>query len=331
MGRIPDYQRRAVVESHLEHGAQAEQVAGSPIIIDPATTPPFGIPELEALLNAYDAVTDEILLIDETDLPLAYSQRDGLFGTDAEDYGGVRFRLLQYKQQVKVTLGGRHPLVKTVPNLGKVRVNRYLVILDRFIDHWQRVNELSAQPMVIGDLTLDGLTQRHADLEAKMREITGLEGKLQYLREERERIFGDVPEEERELTSIVARLLQYHNLIETTFPGQPIADSLPEIFPSGGGPTLPTCAYGYQESEPGVVLFWVQVPVDLTGVQLVYAREGIVEYTRDISAVPPGQTVQSTWTDVTIVDGIDEITLRDAEGRDIARGVYDPELPNPGP
>ena len=125
--------------------------------------------------------------LEETELPALRAERDAIFGTSATDPGGVWMRLLQYKQKVRARLGGRHPLSKTVPNLGKVAVETYLSICHRFIDHWTRVN-----------------AALHAKLEAieEADEVT-----LPLARAEKEKIFGDVPDDERDDESLVARAL----------------------------------------------------------------------------------------------------------------------------
>lgn len=109
---------------------------------------------------------------------------------------------------------------------------------------------------------------------------------------------------------------------------------------SGGGSATPpgetggtgtTFPFDWEPSEPTTVYLWFQLPAELTGAQTLRAVEGENIFTRDISFLEPGESVQSTWSDVTIDGEIDEVTLLDAEGNVMATGVRDPELPDPGP
>lgn len=103
---------------------------------------------------------------------------------------------------------------------------------------------------------------------------------------------------------------------------------------SNGGGTPPpgiTFRFNWVQSDGSTVLLWIEMPTGLSGVIILHAQEGTVPLTRELTGVPPGQIVQSTWTDVTIDGEIDEVTLRDAEGNDLAVGVFDETLPDPGP
>ena len=86
-------------------------------------------------------------------------------------------------------------------------------------------------------------------------------------------------------------------------------------------PTLPTFGFNWQVAGTGVQVSLV-VPAGVSGSVTVLLREGAVELTTAAS-VSPGQTKQVTWPNVTIVDDVDEVLLRDAAGTDLARGVRD--------
>ena len=84
---------------------------------------------------------------------------------------------------------------------------------------------------------------------------------LQSAREEREQLFGDEPEDVREQTSIIARLVLYAATIEAMFPTQPLAASLPGLFPSGGSPAaLPTFRFNWRQEPDGSLTTWLEVP-----------------------------------------------------------------------
>lgn len=101
--------------------------------------------------------------------------------------------------------------------------------------------------------------------------------------------------------------------------------------PGDTGETETTFPFDWLQSESSTVLLWIQLSPGITGAQTLRAVEGGIEFTRDISFLEPGNSVQSTWAGITIDGEIDEVTLLDAEGNVIATGVRDTELPNPGP
>lgn len=328
MGRIREMDRLTVVDVNIAHWTQTNLHNGTPIEIVPG----FGLPQLQALRDAYAALGDEIFQLEQSELPFLRAERDSLFGSNNKDMDGVWFRLLQYKMLVKSKLGLWHPLTKTIPDLGKVQPSRLLKILDRYIDHWQRVNAALAEPLVIGDLTLEALIQRHDDIEAKIEAIEEIEfGLLPLKRAERELLFGDVAEDDREPTSIIARLLLYHITIRTMFPGKLIAASLPEIFP-GHSPTstLPTFRFNFAQTGASHVELWIEMIAGLVDAQTLYLREGTAELAMAVS-LQPGQVWKTAWQNVVIVEGVDEVVLRNGRGIDIARGVFDPTLAEPGP
>lgn len=328
MTRIKEEDRLPVVDAHIGHWEQAEIVNGLPLEI--ATG--FGLPQLQTLRDDYEALTDEILQLAETELPVLRAERDAAFGTSSNDPGGVWMRLLQYKAYVKATLGVRHPLVKTIPNIGRVRVGRYRKILDRFIDHWEKVDEAGGGPMTLGGFAIADLEAAAATVEARLTEIEHLEeSDLPLQRAERESLFGDVPEEERQPTSIIARLHLYHITIQTQFPGQPIADSLPEIYPGEGeSSSVGTFRFNWFDMGDGSVTVWIEMPAGIDNVYAAYMREGVLDQTVGVASMP-GEVISIDWQDVTIVDEIDEIELQDEDGLTLARGERDQSIGTPPP
>lgn len=136
MARIPEPNRLPVVDANIGHWTEANVVAGSPIEIVAG----YGLPQFHADRAAYHTKTDEITQIADNDLPILRAERDAIWGVSPQDDDGVWFRLTQYKSMVRARLGARHPLTRTVPNIGPITVERYLTIFHQFIDHWERVN-----------------------------------------------------------------------------------------------------------------------------------------------------------------------------------------------
>lgn len=138
------------------------------------------------------------------------------------------------------------------------------------------------------------------------------------------------------LESAYDRMVQYRQRLPLTLAADhALVLSMPKITPSsggnGGGPVLPTFPFNWLQSEPGTVLIWFTMIAGLTDVFTLFAREGAEELSYQVDGVPPDQTVQATWVDVTITGEVDEVTLRNSQGIDVARGVFDSNLPNPGP
>ena len=99
----------------------------------------------------------------------------------------------------------------------------------------------------------------------------------------------------------------------------------------GATPSLPTFGFNWQPAGTGVTVSLV-VPAGVSGSVNILLREGAVELATTAS-VSPGETKQITWPNVTIVDDVDEVLLRDATGTDLARGDRDPAISvtPPGP
>ena len=132
------------MDNHLAHYAQANTVNGSPFVIETG----FGRPQLLALRNTFDALRQQIAGLDDEggELSSLRSERDDIFGENGEDDDEVWFWLKLYKGAVKSRLGGRHPLTRTMPNLGKIQPKNYLETLRRYIVHWTRVNAALPNP-----------------------------------------------------------------------------------------------------------------------------------------------------------------------------------------
>ncbi len=324
MGRIPDKDRLPVVDGHIGHWNGADQAAGAPILVDGQ-----GVAVLQTKRDNYHNKQLEIEQA-ESDLEFDRAQRTSIFGENSKAEDGVWYKLRLYKRYVLARVKKSSPLGRTVPNIGKVTIENYEKILHRFINHWTRVNATLGTEMTLGDFTLALLQAAHDQLLALALAIeTAEQSTLPTLRAEREEMFGDVDEEDRDADSIITLLLKYHTEIEARFGGQPIADSLPDIFPDGGGPTLPTVRVNFAETGASVYDVWVEMIAGLTDVQTLFLREGIVEFFTAFSP-QPGEVFKTQWSGVVIVDDIDEVKIRNSQNVDIARGVFDPTLPDPG-
>jgi hypothetical protein len=328
MPRINETERLAMLDLHLPHWSLADALAGGPVvlpIINPDGTPgTYTRADLVAQRAAYEALTDAILALEETTLPALRSERDDIFGIDGTDVDGVWIRLLGYKALVVSRLGARHALARTIPNLGTVRVSDYLDLIERFHAHWLRVNAALpvAAPLVVGPMTAALLLARHAALKAKIKEVSDAELELSVKRADREQLFGDEAAEVREPNSIIARLLQYHATIQGNFPGQPIADTLPRIFPQEAA-SLPRFDFNWRDLGGGQLKTWLRDP-GVDDAAEVHLEEGAVTLNQ---AYAQGAPVQAqTWAGVTMAGELDMLELRDATGHTIARGRRDTTL-----
>ncbi len=327
MPRINDEDRLPTLDNYLAHYEQAIIVNGSAFVIELG----FGRPELLALRNDFETLQLAIAaLADEGgELDSLRSERDDVFGTSEEDDDGAWFWLKEYKQAVKNRLGNRHPLARTVPNLGRILPKNYLDIVHKFIVHWTRVNAALAAPMPLGAFTLTTLQTAFANLKAKIEAIDEGEITLDVMRAKREQDFGDEADDKREPTSIVAWLLKYQTEIRTRFPNQPIADSLPELFPGDTGTPLPTIAFNYVAQAGGVLKTWFAVAGLPAGAATVFLKEGAVEFTEAVQPAPLGGMQVNLWDGITLVGDLDEFEIRDAAGLTLARGVRDTSLAEP--
>lgn len=324
MGRIPEEDRLPMLDGFVGHYAEADGL-GAPIEIAPG----YGQPQMVAQRDEYHAKREEIGNL-EAQLELLRAERNATFGTEPDDETGVWFRLPQYKSMVRLKLGVRHPLSKTVPNIGDVRPITYQSILHRFLNHWTRVDAALGTPMTLGSFAIADLQAAHDTIEEKRKAIEAIEeGSLPLARAEREKLFGDVPEDERDDESIIARLQLYVITIETQFPGEPIADSLPSIFPSTGGPaTLPTFRFNWVALPAGELKTWLEVPT-LEDAESVFLKEGAFEATALFEPDAPDGIQVITWSSVTIVDELDEFEIRNISGVTLALGQRDMSFPEP--
>lgn len=326
MARIKELDRLSVIDEHLAHWALANDVE-DPILLILG----YGRQHLFGQRQQYHTLQETIAQL-EADLIAAMAQRDAIFGIGPEDSAGAWFRVKQFKALMIARLGPRHVLSRTVPNLGRVGAQLYPDILGRFIDHWTRVNAaLGAAPLTLGTFTLANLETMRDNLAAKITEIDSINATLRVRRQEREQLFGDETEEFREETSIIARLFLYHATIEAMFPGQPLADSLPEIFPAGIPSTpLPTFRFNWLVLPNGDLKVWYE-PSDpeLDDAAVLFLKEGAMELTSPVTSTTPGSVQVHTFQDVTVVDDLDELELRDTDSLTIARGTRDTSLPQP--
>lgn len=328
MPRLNETERLAMLDLHLPHWSLADALAGGPVvlpIINPDGTPgTYARADLVAHRAAYETLTDAIMALEETTLPALRSERNDLFGIDGTDVDGVWIRLLSYKALVVSRLGARHALARTVPNLGDVMVKDYLDIIERFHAHWLRVNTALpvAVPLLVGPMSAALLLARHAALKAKIKEVSDAELELSVRRADREQLFGDEAAEVREPNSIIARLLQYHATIQGNFPGQPIADTLPRIFPQEAA-SLPRFDFNWRDLGGGQLKTWLRDP-GVDDAAEVHLEEGAVTLSK---AYAQGAPVQAqTWAGITMVGELDVLELRDATGHTIARGRRDTTL-----
>ena len=325
MPRISEPDRLPLINAHIAHYMQAEIVNGAPILLEPL----YGLPQLVAQRDQFDALGDQVLLFRETTLPNLRAQRDAIWGTGPNDAAGVWLRFTQYKTAVRTRLGPRHPLARTVPNLGDNVIERYLTIMHRFLNHWASVNAALATPLTLGTFTIATLQTAHDNMETLLENIEAQEDLARLVNEQQEQLFGDEPDDEREVTSIIAHLQLYHSFIEASFPNQPIADSLPIIFPTGPQTTpLPTFRFNWVAQGGGGVKVWFERTSQPPEATQFFLREGVSNLLLPLGPVP-GSGIQVLFWSPTIVDELDVFETRDSAGITVARGVRDTSLPEP--
>ncbi len=291
--------------------------------------PGYGLTQLRAEIADYDERQAAIEAIEATGMPLKRAQRDALFGATSEDVNGIWYFLSLYKGQVRLKLP-KSPFTKTVPNIGNVSPGGYDAILRRFGEHWALVNAaLAAQtppaaPLAIGPITLGELEARRAQihtLEAEVDETVLT--RLAVMRAEREQLYGDVREDDREATSLVSRFETYRLEVQSQFAGSPLAATLPRIFP------LETAGevrfdFNYRQNGSDVVA-WFEMPSGISA-SVVYLKEGAFE---ESVAMPTTAPFKVTFSDVSVEEDVDELELRDAEGKTVAFGRLKRDLIEP--
>jgi len=326
MGRIQQTDWLPIVDAHVGHYGEANTINGSPILLVTG----YGLPQLQGQRTELHTLLDEITLIADSDLPTLRAERTAIWGISPQDDNGVWFRLTQYKAMVRARLGARHPLTRTVPNLGQPTFERLLSIIHQFLNHWARVNAALPSPLLLGTFAIANLQTAHDNLDAKMNEIEAALSTLALKREQAVQLFGDEPEELREETSIIARLLLYHATIGAMFPNQPIADSLPGVFPVGAETPLPTFRINWVMQPGGMLKLWYDPPSPaLSDAALVFLKEGVTELTLPVASTTPSDIRVYNFSGVTVVGELDQLELRNGDGVTIARGLRDTSLAEP--
>lgn len=329
MGRIKESKRLGLLDDHGAHWGEANALTASPVVLDLNTVPPstLTLAQFEQLREDYEAKLNAENEFEHTLLPTLRNDRDLLFGTSAEDENGVWFWLIKYKPAVRLKLGRKSSLARTIPNLGEIIPGTYLDILQRFIDHWELVNAALPAPFVLGTMTLADLIAKRDALEAKTKLIRKKEAALALLRQQREDLFGDVNEDYRDNTSLVTIMETYHVTIEVKFPGQAIVTTLPRIFPEQDGP-LPKFKFNWRNLGGGQLKTWLADPA-LEDTTTLYLKEGAVEQTKPFTPGIKDTITTQTWTGITMVGELDELELRDGDGKTLARGERDASLNEP--
>jgi hypothetical protein len=321
MARISEDLRLPMINRHHAHWGQVNGALPNPLLI--AGT--FGIADLEGLRDDYVTLATAISSLRDTGLPVRRAERDGTWGLTPEDHAGVWSKLRSYRPLAKALLGARHPLARVIPNFSSVTPGNYVMIAKSFADHWTQVNAaLGASPLVIGSLTLANLLTTITSLETTIREIDTDELLLSVKREQLEQLFGDEAEDVREATSIIARLSLYHAIVQAQFAGQPLGDSLPDIFPPSSPTTLPNFDFNWVVQPTGSVKVWYEAPNPAWNATQVFLKEGADSRTEAVNA---NRTV--VWQDITIIDDLDEVEFRNADGLTVARGTRNTGLPEP--
>ncbi len=142
-------------------------------------------------------------------------------------------------------------------------------------------------------------------------------GRRSALRQQCEDFFGDVVEEERDDTSLVTIMEIYHVAIQLKFPGQPIVNTLPRIFPEQDGP-LPKFKFNWRDLGGGSLKTWLADPA-LEDATTLYLKEGAVEQTKPFTPGEEDTVTAQTWTGITMVGELDVLELRDGDGKTVAR------------
>ncbi|KAF0179287.1 MAG: hypothetical protein FD161_1386 [Limisphaerales bacterium] len=329
MGRIKESDRLPLLDDHASHWGEANALTANPVVLDLNTVPPstLTLAQFEQLREDYEAKGNAESELELTILPTLRQDRDLLFGISPTDETALWFWLMKYKPAVRLKLGRKKSLSRTIPNLGEIIPGTYLSLLQRFIDHWELVNPALPAPFVLGTMTLADLIAKRDAIEAKAKLIAKKEAALALLRQQREDLFGDVVEDDRDDTSLVTIMETYHVAIELKFAGQAIVTTLPRIFPEQDGP-LPKFKFNWRDLGGGQLKTWVADPAVTTAATL-YLKEGAVEQTKPFTpGVEDSVTVQ-TWIGIAMVGELDVLELRDAEGKTIARGNRDSGLGEP--
>ncbi len=326
MSRIKETDRLALLDDHAGHWTGANALPTGPVVLDLNTNPPstLTLAQFEQLREDYRTLSGAETHLELTILPTLREDRDLLFGTNVEDETALWFWLMKYKPAVRLKLGRKKSLARTIPNVGAITPGDYVDIIQRFVDHWELVDAVLPAPFVLGTLTLADLIAKRDAIEAKAKLIRKKEPALALLRQQREDFFGDVNEDNREDTSLVTILETYHVAIELKFPGNAIVATLPRIFPEQAGP-LPKFKFNWRDLGTGQLKTWLADPA-LAAATTLYLKEGAVEQTKPFTPGEKDTVSAQTWTGITMVGELDVLELRDGDGRTIARGNRDAGL-----
>ena len=112
------------------------------------------------------------------------------------------------------------------------------------------------------------------------------------------------------------------------FPNDPIAQTVPEVFPPETGTTVPTFGMNWVMQPGSELKLWFVRP-NVAGGVLVAIQEGAVEQTQPLDAGTPGDIEVTTWSGIVVVNEIDAVQIRNGDGVTIARGVRNIVLPEP--
>lgn len=325
MPRLTEAQRDETVNGYIQHWKEIDQKQGSALEILPG----LGVAQVEGKRQAYHQKQNEIRRMEEVLLAKLRADRDALFGTDPLLETGTWFWLSRYKSMARARLKPSDALSKTIPNMGRILVERYPEITQIFLEHWTQVNAVLTPPLTLGQYTLADLQQAHQQLVQYTTQIFQLEKVLLPLaRAERERIYGDVPEIERDSDSIITTLLLYRETVQSLWPNHPYSQSLPPIFPAYSQEDLPTFAYNWAALPSDAIETWFEFPQHV-GESVLYLQEGVVERFVPLAPVTPNKIVVTFWDDIVIVDGIDRLELRDAKNTTLFIGRRNLKLSKP--
>lgn len=282
----------------------------------------YSLADFIADVNALQAAIDAIIGLENANV-LASGDRDA-------QKDNLLDRLRQFRAALKLHFKGT-AYANAAPRVPRATASqsKFTRAMTDMSDLWQRLDASGGiggftPPLLLrGGYTQAGLDTDIASLRTAYQEVDHAQNDLELARKQRDQL----------LDPLRQRMLQYRAAIQLEYgEGHPFTQSLPDVSPgSGGGTVLTTFPYDRVQSEPGTVLIWFRMPGGLTDVFTLFAKEGAAMLSFQVDAVPPGQTVQATWTNVTLDGEVDEVTLRDSQGNDIATGVRDETLPNPGP
>ncbi len=325
--RLTEADRTATLNDHLAHFRELLLVHPDFLIAPPDAAHPggYGLPAIEADWLIYQAKRDALITLSDTTIAAQIEERDTEFGRSSEDFNGIWYKLTLYKGAVRL----KAPAFRgSVPNIGVPTPGNYLAILKAFIDHWTLVNAAlpAGAGLTIGDLDLPGLIAKRDQLKTLIDDMDETRTtRLNVLRAEKEEFMGDVPSLLRRPDSIIARLEAYHQGVLENFPGPPFSTTLPNIFPSQAGQNdeAPTFRFNFRQNA-GEVIVWFERP-DVTGGAAIWLKEGAFEVSQPLA--PDSST--ATFNGLTVVDNLDELEIRDADGRTLATGTFDATLQEP--